>query len=515
MRTLIILSILHYALGLTHTSQQDATIFSLLYGYPLLAWEQLAAPLVYSSLGVNQLHHGRELQTASSDLVVKPNADTLYSVMIYDLSHNDVIITMPNISDSQFALFGYFDLYGNNFVNIGPNNSENAGSYRLVRRPNNTALSGFHVGDSDSSAVQGTIYSPATYGSLFIRWLVNATNLESIYAYQNATEIRNATKLTPTTNLPYLSSLLPINNSSTVAEKALDLLAKFAAVDGPETVSDTQSVNGNLTLAGVSDGIYTPVKNASIAQANQTALLQAEDAFENAQTELGNGWSMVNLDDTGDFGTKYSLRTAVASSLYIMVKAPYAIYPEWTNGSSSGATSGSDSIVIGANESYIYTFSAKPPIRSLGFWSVTAYHKDYLVPNDLGVYTLGDRSNITYPNGQLVYGTNASVSSGEFQILIQPADLPPPANWTNNWLPAPSGGGSMSAALRFYGGEDDLLTGAYIYPKVTKQAAIIGSRTASNGTASIPYTNSAGMVTTWNYMLLISFLSLLTLCSIL
>ena len=55
---------------------------------------------------------------------------------------------------------------------------------------------------------------------------------------------------------------------------------------------------------------------------------------------------------------------------------------------------------------------------------------NYLIPNSGNRYAIGDRSNLTYADGDLVYG-NASSRNGPFQILIQPADMMQPANWTN------------------------------------------------------------------------------------
>jgi hypothetical protein len=107
---------------------------------------------------------------------------------------------------------------------------------------------------------------------------------------------------------------------------------------------------------------------------------------------------------------------------------------------------------LAANESYIMTFSGKPPVT--GFWSLTAYDStNYLVPNDLNRYALGDRSNLTYPDGTLLY---ADVDSdGAFSILIQPADVVPSSNWTNNWLPAPVGGGDFTVDCRLLWCFDD------------------------------------------------------------
>jgi len=121
-----------------------------------------------------------------------------------------------------------------------------------------------------------------------------------------------------------------------------------------------------------------------------------------------------------------------------------------------------------------------------GFWSFTVYAADnYLVPNAGNVYALGDRSGITYPGGGRVYplsatnmSTTMSNGSGQasFQILIQAADVLPPANWTSNWLPSPSGGGGVVPLLRWYGATPALTQGAaeggYVYPVVTRQGAV-------------------------------------------
>jgi Protein of unknown function (DUF1214) len=56
---------------------------------------------------------------------------------------------------------------------------------------------------------------------------------------------------------------------------------------------------------------------------------------------------------------------------------------------------------------------------------------------------LHEQSNITYPDGSLVYG-GGSTTDGPFEILLQAADVAPPANWSSNWLPAPAGGGNFS-----------------------------------------------------------------------
>jgi len=105
---------------------------------------------------------------------------------------------------------------------------------------------------------------------------------------------------------------------------------------------------------------------------------------------------------------------------------------------------------------------------------LTAYDSaGFLIPNPRDVYSLGDRSQLTYPSGESVYG-GPEEQDGPFQLLIQPADVAPPANWTGNWLPGPSGGGNLTALLRWFGAHGALVDGTYEYPVVTKQDAIRG-----------------------------------------
>jgi hypothetical protein len=56
----------------------------------------------------------------------------------------------------------------------------------------------------------------------------------------------------------------------------------------------------------------------------------------------------------------------------------------------------------------------------------------YLVANQENTYAVGDRSNITFPDGDLVYGNNTEDAS--LQILVQDADVLPPSNWTKKYV---------------------------------------------------------------------------------
>lgn len=463
-------------------SSQNATEFALLYGYPLLAFQTLSIART-QQVGVNNIIHGRTLSDATSRQVVKPNADTLYSNVIYDLSQEDVSITVPNVPSDAFYLFSFYDPFGDNWANIGTGNEAGAGEYRLRIRPADSY--GLEVANSTASGSQNYLNSPSLHGILLIRWLVNATNLDTVHSYQNATKVQGVDK----ENMSLLGTPLDMVNwnlgNSTPAEHVLNLLAQLGSSNPPEIATDTSRVDANLAAAGISSGTYERT-NADLAAANSSALKNAAADTRESLTTLNNGWTTLQDNKTGDFGTNYGIRAGIAASGYLMLKAPNAVYPSWSNiSSASSALAGAANLNLGPNESYLYTFSAKPPLQRAGFWSLTAYGADqFFIDNPRNVYALGDRSNLTYPSGARVYGSadllNAT-QDGMFQILVQPADVTPPVNWTNNWLPGPSGGGNMSVLLRWYGADESLLDGSYQYPVVSKQAALTGNAGWNNG----------------------------------
>jgi hypothetical protein len=489
-----------------HISSQNATKFALLYGYPLLAFQKLSVPLIRQA-GTNSLVHARVLRTADDREVVKPNADTLYSNAIYDLSREDVAITIPEIPSDQFALFSFYDPFGNNFANVGTGNDAGSGDYTLRLRPADSYGVELVNASSRKDETRRYINSPTLHGTFLIRWLVNATNQEAIHSYQNATILHGIDRENSNLSGTPLNMINWNLGDSSPAEHVLNLLAQLAPSNPPEIVQDTDRVETLLSAAGISDGSYTK-QDVNFTTANTSALAFAARDSKSSLTPLNNGWSILQSNKTGDFGTEYGLRTAIAASGYLMLKAPNAVYPSWSSSTGDeSALSATANLHLGPDEGYLYTFSRKPPLSAAGFWSLTAYGADgYFIDSSIGVYALGDRSNLTYPSGAPVYNrgsisgntnqTNATPTHDDdddgnnddddddepFQILLQAADIPPPANWTSNWLPGPVGGGDVSALLRWFGAGEELVDGdGYVYPVVTKQGAIRGGGTGGGG----------------------------------
>ncbi|MCJ1387052.1 hypothetical protein MMC17_010181 [Xylographa soralifera] len=469
--------------GSPPTSAQilNATAFAIIYGYPILPYLQFVEPL-FSTVGTNAIYNEPGLANLQEAAVVRPNVDTLYSRVAVDLSHTDLELTVPSIEDGRFYIFPFYDLYGNNFANIGSVNSSVPGKY-LLRRARDT----FRVEEDDqlSSRYRGVVDFPTTYGSILIRILLrdNTTDVPIVQAIQKQISVFSvercdssrpqAPTLTPallnsSLNTTTAALLFPGSLDATTVVQLLNLTARLSAYDPPENTSETSSVNGQLALAGLHYGIYTPPAGTNLtlasllADKSLTTSIQAPSLYKS----FGNNWRTFISAASGNFHSYYAARAFIAWSGYLELVQYEALYPEYF-----GSASGNAIMTVAANQSILLTFSEKPPVT--GFWSLTAYGVDnYLIPNGLERFSLGDRSNLTYPDGTIVYGNTSS--NGNFQILMQPANVSPPANWTSNWLPTPSGGGSFSVNLRWYGPTEAFTNGSYVHPVVTLQAAIIG-----------------------------------------
>ncbi|QMW31149.1 hypothetical protein G4B84_006530 [Aspergillus flavus NRRL3357] len=444
-------------------SPDEATVFSLIYGYPLVSYATFALRTLARLNSTNSFYHLRELTTPETTAVVRPNVDTLYSASVIDLSHHDVIVDVP-VVDERFWVFPFYDV--------------SAGKYLLRYSPSSNETVGVQLCDEtqseeyeDCRGLRGWINAPTPYGAILARLVVknNGTDLDKIHAIQDQIHIstvpRKRTQKIPPLTAPMLNSSL----SSDPATRIMQMTARFAPHNPPRNISDFARVNSNLKAAGIHDGTYRPqVRNLTAAAVTAAATVSKAFALPANHIDFDNGWQSVSDTAQGDFNTNYEMRAFVTNWAYLIVDNIVALYPMYD------PTANSSVHDLGANEAYVFTFNRKPALAENGFWSLTLYNADkFLIKNSLNRSSLGDRSNLTYADGIPVYGDDHR--DGPFQLLIQPADIEPPANWTSNWLPGPSGGGQIDINLRFYGPGEGLQDDSWEYPVVEKQQAISGT----------------------------------------
>jgi hypothetical protein len=278
------------------------------------------------------------------------------------------------------------------------------------------------------------VNSPTAYGLCLPRIVVknNSSDVEIVRRYQDAIGIstvpRNTGPVAPAFNLSMFNDIMyqPSVNLS-LGEVVLRLTAALAPYNQPEVIQDRSWVAQQLAYAGISHGNFvqphgTSIKNAEMsANASMQALLTSAGSIES----LGNNWTQPAPQISGNFRSFYSARYFIALVAYLQLSAEQALYPSYSPG--GGTLS---NMVIGARQAYLFTFSQKPELLPSGFWSLTIYGAtQFLISNTINQYALGDRSNLTCPEGTLL--RDGCKDSGKFQILIQPADVPPPSNWTS------------------------------------------------------------------------------------
>jgi hypothetical protein len=341
--------------------------------------------------------------------------------------------------------------WSNNFANLGSLNATSPGKYilRLSRDPRNY---GFQTLPKTSGYL-GVINFPTIYGLVLPRILLknNSTDLDIVHGIQAQIQVEKVPRLDGTVAPPLTYELLgsgALEPLASVAPGALDsksiqalltIVARVSPYNPPADPSEIVPVTSVLRLAGLSRGQYSPPRNVNYAESNKIASAALLSSDKQIQL-FNNEWFDFPPQYSGNFHNGYVIRSIIAYTGYLQLVQDEALYPEWIG-------SGINGLSLAGNESYTLTFtSGKPPVN--GFWSLTAYNSSsYLIPNFLGRYSLGDRSSLTYPDGEPVYGN--STRNDPFTILVQPADVTPPANWTNNWLPAPAGGGNFSVNCKF------------------------------------------------------------------
>lgn len=359
--------------------------------------------------------------------------------------------------------------YGDNYASVGSVHGNPAGQY-LVRPSLGTGHAGLTTEECEE--YEGYIDSPTLDGTLLIRVELknNGTDLTDVNNYINSIQLNGTNKHSPT-----MSPLVPAdftNLSTSFPEQALQLTARLADRNPPQNQSIAKVVPSILEYAGIVNGAYQTPPSVNLTQA-YTLLNSTLVKFytsPDSKDEFANGWAVLSPTYIGSYenGTDVVVRAFVAETGYLANTPDQSIYPSPPKTVYS----------LSEDESLMITFGGgKPPLQSDGFWSLTIYDANgYLQANPQNVYSLGDRSKLTYADGTLVYdvnSTNSSSDSEPFQILVQASDEQPPSNWTGNWLPSPAGSGSFQLTLRFYAAEQPLQDGTYTYPAIENTTAIL------------------------------------------
>jgi hypothetical protein len=425
------------------------------YAYPLvldylttIQAANYAAPTgIPAQAPFNQFGHAKAFPPADFKAVVRPNADTLYSVASLDLGREPIVLSVP--ATDRYFMLPMLSLWTDVFAAPGTRTTgRNTARDFLIAGPRwqGTAPHGLEI-----------IRSPTRFVGIAGR-----TQTNGVADYANVHKIQAGYKLTPLSAwgkgeyVPPKGKVDPaidMKTPSPVQVEQMDARAFFGRfaellTDNPPNALDYPMIH-RLEQVGFKAGqnfdldAAPPVIKQAFARATSDGKALVARLGKQAAGAGGKGW-IYNVR-SADFGVDYPYRAAVAAYGLGMNLPQDAVYPS--------LSTDADGRPLDGNSRYTLRFdkSQLPPVE--GFWSLTAYDREgYFIPNALNRQAIGDRSNLAFS------------TDGSLDLCIQ-TDSPGPSKEAN-WLPVAKG--PFTLMLRLYAPKSQVLDRSWTPPPITR-----------------------------------------------
>lgn len=439
-----------------HAPQFDEiAVEAYVYAYPLVLAELTRRAMTsFDAAGgadrrapMNQFSHRRTFPDAKFTNVVRPNADTLYSSLWYDVSSEPLLISVPD-SQGRYYLLPILDMWTDVFASPGTRTTGSAGQVFAIVGPS------WH-GDLPDGARM--IRAPTPVGWLIGRTQTNgAADFENVHHFQDRITATPLSQWGKTAGGPKAVLDLPISHEPPVeqvthmnAASFFGLFAELLKTNPPH--GNDYPILARLERIGIVQGKAFDVGAApqEVRSALERAVPAAQALIAGSIRRAGtwvNHWRMVT-PPIGTYGTDYLRRAGVA---YMGLGANVIEDSLYFTGFGDGNDQNLDS---GKRYTLRFAKDRLPPVRA--FWSLTVYNeRQFFAENRLGRYALGDRDKLQFaPDGSLT-------------LFIQRDS--PGSDKESNWLPAPASG-EFTLSLRLYWPTTEALDGGWLPPAVERQ----------------------------------------------
>jgi hypothetical protein len=466
-------------------------IQSYIYAYPMVMMEitRRVSTNVEAPVGplapMNQFAHLRVFPDHTFKEVVRPNADTLYSIAWFDVSKEPQVLSVSD-TGGRYYMLPMLDMWTDIIAAPGSRTSgTRAASFAIV----GPKWQGDLPDDVES------IRSPTNVG-----WIIGRTQTNGATDYQNVHRIQDGYKLTPLsqwgkemggmemggeamggnamggnamggnamggkamggkamggkadmplTKVPVnstwdMTAAPPVQVARMSAKAYFELFAKVLKHNPPHEL-DWNMVK-QLKQIGIIPGEEFDFSKlpADTQKTLERAVGDAQKMIAEKQTgEAVSGWQF-NYEFMGNYGTSY-LQRAYIAHIGLGANVPEdAVYPMSHVDSDGQPYNGSNRYVIHFEKDEL------PPIRA--FWSLSIYDEEmYFVDNPIRRNAIGDRDKLQFNK------------DGSLNIYIQHAS--PGEAKESNWLPAPEG--YFDLVLRAYWPMHEVLIGDWNPPAVKR-----------------------------------------------
>lgn len=438
----------------TDAAREAAAVKAYTYTYPLVAVEvtrrqSTNLPSANPAVGaapMNQLAPLNFLPDASFTGVVRPNVDTMYVSMFFDVSDEPLVVSVPDMGD-RYHLFPLLDMWSNVDASPGPRTLG-------VRHGYEFAI----VGPGwQGTLPEGVIeYRLPTDGG----WMIGRIQVNGPEDVDEVVAVQNAMTATPLSayGLPYT----PPQNTGVnpdwprgreVAKYIHDLTAQQYWDLYYSSLSHTQTRPEDTALLDeLADIGWTPDRALDLADLPGDERARWEQAWPKALSQIEADLSQEPVDgwrtargNIGDYGTDYGTRAAIAHGGLGANLPEDAIY--------SSVRVDDTGEQLRSDTAYVLRFPAgqTPPVEA--FWSLTMYdERGFLVANPIDRFAVRGETLIANPDGAI-------------EIAIRRES--PGRERETNWLPAPASG-PFNLLLRAYRPQDPIIDGAWNPPAVTR-----------------------------------------------
>jgi hypothetical protein len=407
--------------------------------------------------GANQFVHAQTFPDERSRIVIRPNADTLYSTAWLDLSHEPILLHVPD-TKGRYYVMQLLDAWTETFDMPGKRTRGPGEHWFGIAGPGWKGALPPHVERLD--APTNTV------------WLLGRTQVNGVADYGEVHAIQSGYALMPLSQYPKgppspspprpapAPAPAPTSPTTDREEPPPIQVQRMSAREFFQTVQKLLVSNPphprdaplmkQLARIGILPG--EPFDPESLGADGQQAFEQgakmAADSIATLAARGGvgeriNGWSSGFSGATGRYGIHYDARAAVARLGLGALPPEEATYFSCCQGSAEQLT---------GEHAHVLHFAAAqlPPVHA--FWSLTLYGEDgYFVANAVHRFAIGDRDPLKFN------------SDGSLDLFIQRGA--PGGDRDSNWLPAP--GGKFNLSLRLYWPGEDVVRGRWKPPPLT------------------------------------------------
>ncbi len=396
---------------------------------------------------MNTFAHFRAFPEVTFTAVVRPNFDTLYSILWMDITAEPMIISIPD-SKERYYLMPAMDMWTDVFAAPGwRTTGTKAGKYAFCQPGwSGTLPRGVTRIDSPTPII----------------WFVGRTQTDGEKDFDAVHKFQDGFKITPLSQWgknwkapagkvdPLVDMKTPpmMQVESMSGKEFFEYAARLMKLHRPH-VTDFSQV-ARLAHIGIVPGkdLNFDKLDRSVQQAINKAPTAALKEMPEHLTKSGplrNGWQ-VTTSTMGTYGNEYIQRGAVALIGLGAIEPADAIYPMLM-----ADVKGKP--LIGASQ-YVLHFDKDKLPPADAFWSVTLYNKDgFPVPNPMNRQNLSSWMDLQY---------NAD---GSLDLYLQ--SISPSKDKETNWLPTPKHG-SWNLVMRLYAPRVEALEGVWSPPAIKK-----------------------------------------------